>query len=135
MACARSRLPITPSLRLAIVLLLLSGPAVRAQIAQVRIEGHTDDRGSYQYNLELSLQRANSVASFVFSREFGRFPYTPELQVLLSATGRSFMEPQASNDTELGRAQNRRVEFKFRLKDWDMMQPVHERVGIQRAGQ
>lgn len=113
--------------------ILFSDPAVRDQIAQVIVEGHTDNRGSYSYNLELSLQRARSVAAYLFAPEFGTFPHQRELQRLLSANGRSFMEPRASNATAAGRAQNRRVEIKFRLKDWDMVRSAEATAG-ERAG-
>ena len=113
--------------------IMLSDPAVHSQIAQVIVEGHTDNTGSYQFNLDLSLQRASSVASYLFSPGFGRFPQVRELQNLLSANGRSFMEPQAANTTEQGRAQNRRVEFKFRLKDWDMVAPVAQQLGAEKT--
>jgi len=104
--------------------ILLRDDAVRLQLAQIIIEGHTDNVGTYQYNLELSLRRANSVAADIFTDEFGDFPFKGVLQQLLSANGRSFVEPRASNETPEGRAQNRRVEFKFRLKDWDLIEPL-----------
>lgn len=104
--------------------ILFSEQPVYSQIAQIIIEGHTDNVGAYEYNLNLSLQRAQSVATYVFTEEFGSFPYSQELRELLSVNGRSFVEPCATNETSEGRALNRRVEFKFRLKDWDMMAPL-----------
>lgn len=104
--------------------ILLSEPTVRSQISQIIIEGHTDNTGTYEYNLELSLQRANSVAEYIFSDKIGSFSYKANLQKLLSVNGRSLMEPRYSNDSQEGRTKNRRVEFKFRLKDWDMIDPL-----------
>ena len=100
---------------------LLSDPDVSEHIAQVIIEGHTDNVGSWEYNLLLSLRRANSVAAHLFTEKFGTFDHAEDLRKLLSASGRSFSQPVVSNDTEEGRAQNRRVEFQFRLRDWDMI--------------
>ena len=42
---------------------------------------------------------------------------------LLSVNGRSFAQPIMPNDTEEGKALNRRVEFQFRLRDWDLVLP------------
>ena len=104
--------------------ILLQNPTIVEHLAMIIIEGHTDNVGTYEYNLKLSLERANNVASYIFSPEFGDFPYRQQLQTMLTANGRSFVEPKDSNLTEEGRAQNRRVEFKFRLKDWDMVEPI-----------
>lgn len=107
---------------------LLSESDVSEHIAQIIIEGHTDNSGSWEYNLNLSLNRANSVAAYLFTEEFGTFDYAKVLRKLLSANGRSFVQPIASNDTSEGRAQNRRVEFQFRLKDWDLASPKVEKL-------
>ena len=108
--------------------ILLSDPLVKEHIAQVIIEGHTDNVGGYEYNLALSLRRANSVAAYLFADEFGKFRYAENLKKLLSANGRSFVQPIVRNDTEEGRALNRRVEFQFRLRDWDMVSPKAEKL-------
>ena len=108
--------------------ILLSDLLVKEHIAQVIIEGHTDDVGSYEYNLGLSLRRAKSVAEYLFTKEFGTFRYADDLKTLLSANGRSFVQPIAPNDVAEGRAQNRRVEFQFRLRDWDMVSPKAEKL-------
>ncbi len=70
---------------------------------QIVVAGHTDSVGSEQYNLELSLRRANAVADYLISRGV--------LQSRLGTEGRGELEPIASNETESGRAQNRRVEI------------------------
>ena len=108
--------------------ILLSDPLVKEHIAQVIIEGHTDNVGGYEYNLSLSLRRANSVAAYLFTKEFGTFRYADDLKKLLSANGRSFVQPIADNDTSTGSAQNRRVELQFRLRDWDMVSPKAEKL-------
>ena len=108
--------------------ILLSNRLMREHIAQVIIEGHTDNIGGYEYNLRLSLRRANSVSAYLFAKEFGAFLFAEDLKKLLSVNGRSFVQPIAPNHTEEGRAQNRRVEFQFRLRDWDMVSPKAEKV-------
>jgi len=70
---------------------------------QIVIAGHTDSVGSEQYNLNLSLRRANAVADYLISRGVA--------QSRLGTEGRGELEPIASNETESGRAQNRRVEI------------------------
>jgi outer membrane protein OmpA-like peptidoglycan-associated protein len=69
----------------------------------VRIEGHTDSRGSNRSNKKLSQNRANSVQSYLIGQA------VPPSQ--LNAEGRGEEEPIESNDTDEGRAKNRRVEF------------------------
>ncbi len=69
----------------------------------VRVEGHTDSTGSASYNQNLSLNRAESVTSYL-ARE-GVDP------ARMQAVGYGFSRPIATNDTPEGRAQNRRVEI------------------------
>ena len=68
----------------------------------IRIEGHTDSTGDAETNLEISEQRARAVFNALVSLgvEEGRFT--------TAGMGEDF--PIASNDTEEGRAQNRRVD-------------------------
>ncbi|ACY17302.1 OmpA/MotB domain protein [Haliangium ochraceum DSM 14365] len=73
------------------------------EIANVRIEGHTDDRGSDAYNLDLSDRRAASVVSFLI--EAGVDP------VRLQSVGYGETRPVRENGSREGRAANRRVEF------------------------
>jgi chemotaxis protein MotB len=77
---------------------------------QIRVVGHTDNRPirkEYQHkfpsNWELSSARAAAIVRY-FQRESGLDPKSLEI------AGRSFYRPTASNETEEGRAQNRRVE-------------------------
>jgi outer membrane protein OmpA-like peptidoglycan-associated protein len=72
---------------------------------KVLIEGHTDSRGSDQYNEALSERRARAVATELESRGIA----AGQVQTL----GRGKAYPVASNDTPEGRQQNRRVEIVF----------------------
>lgn len=78
---------------------LRATPAVR----KVRIEGHTDNVGEEADNLRLSAERAEAVAAALADRgvDPGR----------LDARGFGEMYPLDTNNTEAGRARNRRVEF------------------------
>jgi outer membrane protein OmpA-like peptidoglycan-associated protein len=72
---------------------------------KVLIEGHTDSRGSDDYNQGLSERRAQAVATALQSRGIASD------QIQTAGRGKSF--PVASNDTSAGRQQNRRVEIVF----------------------
>lgn len=69
----------------------------------VDVDGHTDSTGSAAHNQALSERRAQSVANYLAGR--GVDPRR------MSALGYGFTRPIASNDTEIGRAENRRVEI------------------------
>ncbi len=71
---------------------------------KLRIQGHTDNVGKAAYNLDLSRKRADSVKTFL----------TQNFQIdasRLTTEGFGDTKPIAKNDTEQGRAQNRRVEL------------------------
>jgi outer membrane protein OmpA-like peptidoglycan-associated protein len=74
-----------------------------ARIAHIRIEGHTDDRGSDKKNLELSKRRAASVAKWLIDHG------TASDRV--EAWGCGEVQPIESNKKADGRAKNRRVVF------------------------
>lgn len=84
-----------------IVALLKANPDIR----RMRIEGHTDNHGAAEMNLDLSKRRAASVRSWLVEHgvESGR----------LESEGYGLTQPIATNDTDEGRALNRRVEFKI----------------------
>ena len=73
----------------------------------VDVVGHADSTGPDAYNLDLSRRRASSVADFLVNR--GRV-----LPDRLYVDGQGELSPIASNETESGRAQNRRVEIVLR---------------------
>jgi OOP family OmpA-OmpF porin len=70
---------------------------------RVQISGHTDNVGPRAGNLRLSLARARTVETFLVAHGV---PY-----IQLTAKGFGPDVPVASNQTETGRAQNRRVEL------------------------
>ena len=70
----------------------------------MEIGGHTDSQGREQMNLNLSQARANAV---LFELQRRRI-----LTKNIVAKGYGETRPIASNDTEQGREQNRRIEFK-----------------------
>lgn len=76
-----------------------------ASVASIKVVGHTDSVGSDEYNLQLSQQRASSVAGYLLSQGV-----TPNK---VTSEGKGESEPVADNETEEGRAKNRRVELQI----------------------
>lgn len=70
---------------------------------EIEIAGHTDSKGSDDYNLNLSQGRSQSVVDYLISQGIDSFR--------LNAHGYGETKPIDSNDTDEGRANNRRVEF------------------------
>jgi outer membrane protein OmpA-like peptidoglycan-associated protein len=79
--------------------ILKENPGVR-----ISVEGHTDAIGSDAYNDKLSLRRAEAVFRYLVNQGI-----PPER---MDVTGYGKRRPVASNDTDSGRAQNRRVELR-----------------------
>ena len=71
---------------------------------KVEVAGHTDNVGSRDYNRKLSQDRSNAVRDYLVSRGISGSRIT--------ARGYGMDAPLTTNDTEEGRAQNRRVEFR-----------------------
>ncbi len=80
-------------------------------VGPVLIEGHTDNRGSHAYNLDLSNRRAKAVEDYLVNKGVDR--------KRLRSQGFSFDRPIGSNDTPLGRAKNRRTDFRLIEADAD----------------
>ena len=72
----------------------------------VEINAYTDNVGTDKYNLKLSQNRANSVVDYLVKKGIDDLRLYP--------TGFGKQNPVASNETEQGRALNRRVEFRLR---------------------
>ncbi len=72
----------------------------------VDVIGHTDSKGSKEYNQRLSEKRAQSVARYLESRVV--------ISERVMADGRGEVDPIATNGTHKGRAMNRRVEIKVK---------------------
>jgi len=74
----------------------------------IRVEGHTDSKGSDEYNMDLSKRRAAAVKTLLSLRGVA------ENRIEVVGYGKTM--PIATNDTELGRQKNRRVEIKIAPK-------------------
>jgi outer membrane protein OmpA-like peptidoglycan-associated protein len=74
-----------------------------ADVVSIKVVGHTDSVGSDEYNQALSERRASSVAAYLLSQGIAPSKLTSE--------GKGESQPVADNDTDAGRAKNRRVEL------------------------
>jgi outer membrane protein OmpA-like peptidoglycan-associated protein len=79
---------------------LQDNPEVR-----IMLEGHTDNVGSEEYNLDLSENRARSVYEYLINQgvDENRLEYE----------GYGFSKPVETNETQEGRARNRRTEMRI----------------------
>jgi outer membrane protein OmpA-like peptidoglycan-associated protein len=71
----------------------------------VVVQGHTDSTGSDSYNDQLSVRRAEAVGNYLASQGIAA--------QRIDAQGYGERQPIASNNTEQGKAQNRRVEIQL----------------------
>jgi outer membrane protein OmpA-like peptidoglycan-associated protein len=77
----------------------------KAKNWKLEIQGHTDDKGSEDFNMKLSQNRADAVRNYLITKGV----------LLDSITAKGFGEsqPLVPNDSEANREKNRRVEFKI----------------------
>jgi len=80
--------------------------AMRCPTADIEIAGHTDSDGDVGFNLALSEKRAQAVMDYLVKAGLPAARFT--------ATGYGSSQPIASNDTDEGKAQNRRIDFLVR---------------------
>ncbi|PIE86177.1 MAG: hypothetical protein CSA05_01870 [Bacteroidia bacterium] len=85
----------------------LAAKMIRNPKMKIKITGHTDNKGSTQYNLKLSKRRAEAVKKYLVERR----RIDPSRIV---TEGKGETEPLAPNTTEQGRAKNRRIEGRFK---------------------
>ena len=97
------------------------------EIENIIIQGHTDSQSfsgiknpdaQYMKNMELSLQRANSVASYMFNTKIDK-QYTQKLKKILVVEGKSYSEPVLINGKE-DYNKSRRVEMRLKVKKLDI---------------
>jgi OmpA-OmpF porin, OOP family len=75
------------------------------ELKAIEIEGHTDDSGNDDFNMDLSQRRAQAVVNFLIKEGVAADR--------LKAVGYGETRPVADNTSDKGRAANRRVEFKL----------------------
>lgn len=111
----------------------------RAYVAEIIIEGHTDSNGTYLHNLQLSQERALSVANYVLGDSFMsdtlglNASAKKTLLGLVTASGRSFSAPVLDANGDEDQNASRRVEIKFRLKDDETIAATEELLKLMGA--
>lgn len=112
---------------------LLGTDRFREQLRAIVIEGHTNDNGTYMYNLDLSQRRAFSVMAYLIQ---SASTYEDELREYVTANGRSFADPICVDGRPCAEGQpgvvddvrSRRIEIRFRLNDEEVIQQIIERL-------
>lgn len=100
----------------------------KGEIAQIIVEGHTDTDGGYLFNLNLSQDRALSVVQKIYDPKFPNFTHKEDLSKIITANGRSYSMPIKNKDGKINADKSRRVEFKFRLKDDELLDKIQDMV-------
>lgn len=80
------------------------------KIKLIKISGHTDNSGSPNYNAQLSLQRAESLANELKKRFLSE-------EIIYELKGLGESQPSASNNTQAGKLENRRVVLEIIFKE------------------
>ena len=94
-------------------------------LGEIIIEGHTDSSGSYNTNLKLSQDRALQVALYCLNMPSLTSAQKHRLQQILTAKGRSYADLVYNADGTENAEASRRVEFKFSLKDTEMIEEMN----------
>lgn len=98
-------------------------------VAEIIIEGHTDRDGSYLYNLQLAQDRAYSVASYILSDQFPYQHIQSHLKEKLTVNSKSYTDSLIDEHGNYQADASRRVEFKFRLKDEEILNQTRALLG------
>lgn len=102
-------------------LAILENEEINQHIDKVIIEGHTNSKGTFLYNLELSQKRAYSVMDFLLSQDFKN---KEKLKELVVASGRSFLDPIYDKNGNEDTNESRRIEIKFSLKNEEAIKEI-----------
>lgn len=98
-------------------------------VGEIIIEGHTDTSGTYLTNLALSQERALAVATYCLGPEMSSLTAAEKetLQSIITANGRSYSDPVYMEDgVTVNMDASRRVVFKFRMKDQEMIEQMSD---------
>ncbi|MED2971810.1 OmpA family protein [Fictibacillus sp. B-59209] len=102
---------------------ILLSDQFKGEVSQIIVEGHTDRKGGYLFNLNLSQGRALSVVKEIYSPSFPKFKNKEELSSIITANGRSYSVP-IYYKRKIDAEKSRRVEFTFRLKDDEVLKKI-----------
>lgn len=102
---------------------LLGNPDFRSQLKRIVVEGHTNDDGSYEFNLALSHNRSLAVMEVLLEEAEA---HRDDLQQFVTANGRSFADLVRFPDGRVDRVSSRRIEIQFQMDDQALAQRVLE---------
>lgn len=103
--------------------LLLDDPVIRDQLRRIVVEGHTNDDGTYELNLDLSHSRSLAVMLVLLEAASS---YRDDLEDLVTANGRSFADLILMEDGRVDKAGSRRIEIRFEMDDGTVVDRVLE---------
>ena len=104
---------------------VLLRPEYEDYLGEIIIEGHTDSSGSYDNNLKLSQDRALQVALYCLNLNTLSRVQKNKLQQIMTAKGRSYSDLVYDTNGREDADASRRVEFKFSLKDSEMIEEMN----------
>ena len=104
---------------------VLLSPEYRDYLGEIIIEGHTDSVGEYMTNLELSQSRAQTVVRYCLTTTALNERQRDLLRTLIVPKGKSYTDPVYNADGTINDEKSRRVEFKFSLRDADMIEEMN----------
>lgn len=114
---------------------VLLSDEISPYISEIIIEGHTDTAGNYMNNLKLSQERAFSVVTYCFNESDNKTISNVEtLRNIITANGRSWNDLIYDENGAENPEASRRVEFKFRLKDDEMIDAMMEILNPESSG-
>lgn len=102
---------------------VLNDNSIRKNIDAIVIQGHTDSKGSSEYNRDLSSKRATSVVNYLMTsnkdleNKYGRY---------FAATAYSEFRPITRGESDAEMAKNRRIEISIILKDSHIQNVIDE---------
>lgn len=102
---------------------VLDDDEIRASIDAISIQGHTDERGSAEYNRELSSQRAYTVVNYLLNSNSNLETKYGEY---FAASAYSEFRPISLGTTEADYSENRRIEISVILKDSNVQSIIDE---------
>lgn len=105
---------------------VLTSPKYISSVSEIVIEGHTDNIGDYNYNMDLSQKRANSIVNYILNNNFKNLDsYNKEvLRNIITVNGKSKSQTIKNSDGSINQEKSRRVIFKFRLKDEESIKQI-----------
>lgn len=111
---------------------VMDDPEYRDHLREIAVEGHTNDNGTYLYNVRLSQARAYAVMDFFIQSAADR-PSQEFLMRYLTAKGRSYSRVVCGGEIvsywdcppgQVDKAASRRIEIHFRLDDEEVVRRV-----------